>query len=117
VKVESGDSGGTKSIVETQYAPCACSPLGKVWRVSNPYAPGGTPIWTTYSYDAMGRTTALVKPDGSTTTYQYQGNVTTVTDAAGKWKKFTLNAFGNLVKVTEPNPAGGADFETFYAYL
>jgi hypothetical protein len=28
-----------------------------------------------------------------------------VTDAAGKWKKFTRDAVGNLVKVTEPDPA------------
>jgi len=40
------------STVQTQYAPCACSPLGKVWRVSEPYAPGATPVWTTYTYDA-----------------------------------------------------------------
>jgi hypothetical protein len=27
-----------------------------------------------------------------------------VTDAAGKWKQFTSDAFGNLTTVTEPNP-------------
>ncbi len=54
VKSESGDIiGGTwtvRSIVETQYEPCACSPAGKMKRVSLPYAPGGSPIWTEYTY-------------------------------------------------------------------
>jgi hypothetical protein len=28
--------------VETEYTPCECSPLGKVWRVSQPHAPNAT---------------------------------------------------------------------------
>jgi hypothetical protein len=27
-----------------------------------------------------------------------------VTDPAGKWKKFTMDAFGHLMQVNEPNP-------------
>jgi RHS repeat-associated protein len=58
-----------------------------------------------------------VGPDGvSTTTYLYEGNTVKVTDPAGKWKKFTLDAFGQLVQVNEPNPAGGADYVTTYTY-
>ncbi|MBM3748212.1 MAG: RHS repeat protein [Acidobacteria bacterium] len=116
VKVEQGDSSGVKSIVDTEYAACACAPLGKVWRVSQPYAPGGTLYWTTNSYDCLGRTTTVALPNGSgSTTYLYQGNTTRVTDPAGKWKTFTTNAMGNLVQVTEPNPAGG-NHETYYTY-
>jgi len=33
-----------------------------------------------------------------------------VTDPAGKWKKSTMDAQGNLVQVNEPRPGGGADF-------
>ena len=36
------------------------------------------------------------------------------TDPAGKCKKYKMDAFGNLVRVWEPNPAGGADLETLY---
>ena len=43
-KVETGHDGVTVATVDTQYAPCACSPLGKVWRVSQPYAPGARSI-------------------------------------------------------------------------
>ena len=118
IKVEQADSTDTVfSVVDTEYDSCACSPLGKVKRVSQPYAPGGTVYWTTYTYDALGRTTRIDLPNGSGfSTYVYAGNMVTVTDPAGKWKKSTTDAMGNLVKVTEPNPAGGADLDTNYSY-
>ena len=116
IKVETGSGTTTASTVDTEYAPCACSPLGKLYRVSQPYAPNGTPLWTTYGYDGMGRTLTVTAPDGSVTSYAYLGDSTTVTDPAGKWKTFTTDAFGNLVTVTEPNPAGGANLVTTYTY-
>jgi hypothetical protein len=54
-------------------------------------------------------------PDGSVTATLYQRNTTKVTDPAGKWMKQTTDAMGNLTVVTEPNPAGGADW-TSYTY-
>jgi len=122
IQVDSGHDSvslaNTVSRVVTQYAPCACSPLLKVWRVSQPYNPNsGSPVWTTYTYDGSGRTLTVTAPDGaSTTTTSYAGNSTTVTDAAGKWKTKTVDAFGNLTLVTEPNPAGGANWTTSYTY-
>ena len=116
IKVERGDT-ATRSVVDTEYDVCACSPIGKVKRVSQAYAPGGPVYWTTYNYDGLGRLLSVVAPDGASTGgYAYQGRSTTVTDPAGKWKKFTTDAMGNLVQVTEPNPAGGANFETYYTY-
>jgi hypothetical protein len=45
IRVERGtDSTHIQSIIDTVYAPCACSPLGKVQKVSQPYVPGGTPV-------------------------------------------------------------------------
>jgi YD repeat-containing protein len=55
-------------------------------------------------------------PDGSSTTTAYPANQITVTDAAGKWKTNTTDAFGNLISVTEPNPSGGSNFATTYTY-
>jgi RHS repeat-associated protein len=107
VRVETGDSGGIKSIVDTEYDSCACSPTGKMKRTSLPYAPGGTVYWTTYTYDGLGRTISTVAPDGATTTYLYQGNTTTITDPAGKWKKYVSDAMGNLIQVIEPDPGSG----------
>ena len=39
-----------------------------------------------------------------------------MTAPAGKWKTFTNDAMGNLVTVTEPNPAGGSNLVTSYTY-
>jgi RHS repeat-associated protein len=118
IKSESGGSDwAVKTITETEYEPCACSPTGKMKRVSLPYAPGGTVQWTTYTYDALGRTLSVALPGGSgATTYEYVKNTVRITDAAGKWKKYETDGLGQLVKVFEPNPAGGADLETTYAY-
>jgi YD repeat-containing protein len=116
VKEETRSGAVVQWTVETEYEPCACSPMGKVKRVSLPYAPGGTKYWTVYSYDGLGRTVSVAQPNGAgTTTYLYQGNEVTVTSPSGKWKKYEMNALGQLVKVTEPRPAGGT-YETNYTY-
>ena len=72
--------GAADSYVDREYQPCACSPLGKLKRVSMPYTFGATPVWTTYDYDYLGRTTKITYPPNSgtagnsgTTTYAYQG--------------------------------------------
>ncbi len=104
----------------TVYAPCACSPLGKIQQVSQPYQSGGSASnWTTYTYDGLGRTVSVQQPDGaSTTTYAYSGNETTVTDPAGNWKQFTKDALGNLTTVVEsdPNNQPNGTLTTSYTY-
>ena len=107
IQTDSGDT-TSHSRVQTQYAACGCSPLGKMSAQSQPYDPnanGGNPTiyWTTYTYDGSGRTTKVTLPDGSATTYVYSGNTVTTTDPVGNWKKFTMDAFGNLTQVVEPD--------------
>ena len=121
IRVERGYSASNiQSVVDTVYAPCACSPLGKIQKVSAPYPSGQSASnWTVYSYDGIGRTVSTVQPDGaSTTTYSYAGNLTTVTDPAGKWKQYTNDVLGNLVTVVEPDPANqpGGTLTTSYSY-
>jgi len=120
IKTEAGTGSPTSnpvSVVETEYDSCGCSPTGKMKRTSLPHAFGAAAIWTTYTYDGIGRTVSVLSPDGaSSTTYLYQGNTVTVTDPAMKWKKYTSDAFGRLTQVNEPNPAGGADYITNYTY-
>ncbi len=113
---------------ETQY-----DANGRVLRSSRPYyTSGGTPKWTTFTYDALGRATLAVFPDASDTAYAYhglsssvtndKGQVTTtvknaqglnasVTDAAGKTTAYVYDAFGNLVSVTDP--AGNVTANTY----
>jgi len=120
IKVLRGPSSSqVQSEMDTVYAPCACSPLAKLQKTSQPYAPGGTPVWTTYTYDGIGRTLTVTQPEGaSTTTYSYSGNQTTVTDPAGNWKTFTTDVLGNLITVVEPDPANqpGGTLTTTYTY-
>jgi RHS repeat-associated protein len=120
IRVSRGDSNGAQSWTDTVYAPCACSPLGKVQQVSQPYAPGGSPSWTVYSYDGIGRPLSVVQPDGaSTTTYSYSGNLSSISDPAGKWKMSTTDVLGNVTTVVEPNPAlqpGAPTITTSYSY-
>jgi len=118
VKVETGDSSGTKSQTDTVYDSCGCSPTGKMIKQSMPHAPNATPVWTTYTYDGIGRTLLSLAPDGaSVTTYTYYGGVVTVFDPTGKWKSYSMDAFGNLVYVTEPDPANSSlHYGTTYTY-
>ena len=103
IQATTGDAGGAKSNVDTNYAACGCSPLGKMYRVSQPYAAGGSATaWTTYTYDGIGRTLNQAAPDGSATAYVYWSNVVAVTDAAVKWKQYAMDAFGNVIVVREP---------------
>jgi RHS repeat-associated protein len=106
------------SRVLTVYGPCACTPVGKVTQVSRPFNPNTeSPVYTTYTYDALGRTTSIIQPANSgSTTYVYAGNTVTVTDPGGRWKKYKSDVFGNVTQVNEPNPSGGSDYVTNYTY-
>jgi RHS repeat-associated protein len=85
-------------------------------KVSNPYLSGETPLWSTSEYDALGRVTRVTVPDGSATATSYAGNTATVTDPAGKRKKFTYDAFGSLAQVAEPDSQGNLTVPTNYSY-
>jgi RHS repeat-associated protein len=118
-KIEKGDGSGTQSVQDFVYDACGCSPTGKITKRSLPYASGGTPAWTVYAYDAIGRLKTRTRPDGhSAYSYSYSGNNTTVTDPTGKWKTFTTDAFGQLVQVQEPTPNSGTEpnHVTLYTY-
>ena len=95
--------------------------LGRVETVDNPYDdtcnfdldPPGNDLTTT-EYDWLGRVTKVIRPDGSEAVTAYAGNVTTVTDAAGKKRESTSDALGRLVQVIED--PGGLDYNTEYTY-
>ena len=110
-----GNGTTTVSEVDTVYVFCGCSPLGKMGQQSAPYVPGQAVYWTTYSYDGRGRATQMELPDGSITHYSYSSNTVTVNDPAGITKTFTMDAFGNLTQVQEPDPALGT-VSTNYTY-
>ncbi|WP_298363011.1 RHS repeat-associated core domain-containing protein [uncultured Bradyrhizobium sp.] len=99
--------------------------LSRVSLTSRPYAAsGGTPQYTTYTYDALGRVVTQTEPDGSVTTSAYHGltvtatnalnqtrtviknsqsQVVSVTDALGKTMTYAYDAVGNMVQTTDPD--------------
>jgi len=81
---------------------------GRVWKQSNPHRAASSPtdVTTTYSYDALGRTTKVIPPDGSAfannVSISYSGNCTTVADQASKPRKTCTDGVGRLIEVDEP---------------
>ena len=101
---------GSHSIaVQTTY-----DALGRVSGTTNPYRPGDTVNWTTPQYDSLGRLTGVTKPDGSVSSTSYAGPVQTVTDEAGRQKRYSYDALGRLASVVE-DPAG-LNYTTSYGY-
>jgi RHS repeat-associated protein len=82
------------------------SAYDKLWRrtqVSNPFAPGETPIrFTNFAYDGLSRLTRVTPPSAGYTQYTYSGNTVTVTDPAGKQRKNYTDPLGRLIEVDEP---------------
>jgi hypothetical protein len=64
----------------------------------------GTPVWTVYTYDPRGRALSVTRPgNAGSTAYQYAGNTVKVIEpVTTRWKKFTLDADGQLTQVEEP---------------
>jgi RHS repeat-associated protein len=79
--------------------------LGQVSQKSNLYRlSGGTPLWTQYTYDRMGRVLTEDTPDGSqraVTSFAYNGLVTTVTNASSQTKTTYKNAAGQTARVVD----------------
>jgi RHS repeat-associated protein len=94
----------------TAYTDTTYDLLSRVSTVSNPYRAGSDPTsspgTTTYTYDAIGRKTAVTYPDGSIQKTAYCGNSTLATDPTGRWRRSLTDALGRLVEVDEPNAVG-----------
>jgi len=104
------------------YLPTVYDLLGRVSQTYNPTRCAtptvncGESTWgyTSYAYDALGRTTSVTEQDGSIISTSYSGNCATVTDEAGKTRRSCTDALGRLIQVFEdPN---GLNYETDYNY-
>jgi RHS repeat-associated protein len=97
------------------YNPTRCGP---------PTTNCGETTWgvTTYTYDALGRTTQVAEPDGSTVSSSYSANttttppgyLTTVTDEVGNQRNSQTDGLGRLTYVWEAPTTSG--YETDYTY-
>ncbi|MBL8192898.1 MAG: RHS repeat-associated core domain-containing protein, partial [Blastocatellia bacterium] len=97
---------------------------GRVEKVTNPFRDGQsltTDGYTTTTYDALDRvkTVNTFAQDGTSTgtvTTEYETNLVTVTDQAGKRRKSETDAAGRLVNVFEPDPQNNLNIVTNYEY-
>jgi len=103
VRVRTTDFHGQVVVQDTHY-----NPLGQTLQKSNFYRlSGGTPAWTRFQYDAIGRPTQEDAPDADAsggraiTTFAYNGLITTVTNAAGQTKTTHKNAAGQTARVVD----------------
>ncbi|MBI4754216.1 MAG: RHS repeat protein [Betaproteobacteria bacterium] len=87
-------------VVLTEY-----DPHGRLWRTSRPPTPPATALGTTTTYHPPGRITRVEAPDDSgtvrATTTTYSGRTTTVTDPLGRQRTTVLNSQGQVVSVTD----------------
>ncbi|MEO3809568.1 RHS repeat-associated core domain-containing protein [Sphaerisporangium sp. B11E5] len=104
-------------------------PLGQVVLVEEKTAEtggpggGGTYATTHYRYDTAGNTRRVQDPDDAVTVMTHDGfgqrhEITTGGTGAGRTWTYDYDRNGNLVKVTEPVPAGGtaADYARTMTY-
>ena len=95
--------------------------MGRRYRTSNPYYSAGygtsainpAGLWTTQTVDVLGRVTRIDMPSGDAqaptntfVTIQHSGLFTTTTDQAGRLRRQKTDAFGNMVRVDEPDAGG-----------
>jgi RHS repeat-associated protein len=75
---------------------------GAVYQQSLPYYSGDpSRLWTTFTYDPLGRVLTTTGPDNKTMQACYNDGVTVVIDQEGNRKRETKDAFGRLVQVDE----------------
>ncbi len=93
-------STGTDSniiVTETEY-----DARGAVTRSSTPYfETGGTPLWSTSIYDAMGRVVQATAPDGTRGLSCHDDWVSVTIDANDHKKRTTRDAYGRVQTVHE----------------
>jgi RHS repeat-associated protein len=103
----------------TDYVDTTYDSVGHTGTVSNPHRSSSSPTdgITTYSYDALDRTTSMLQPDGSQVSSAYNSNCTTVTDETGKARKSCVDGLGRLTQVFEdPGSSPHLNYETDYSY-
>jgi uncharacterized protein RhaS with RHS repeats len=76
-----------------------------VAKISAPYYDGSSPLFTTYTYDALDRLVKTTNPDGTVTTLSYAlapaaSDVmqVTATDETSHQQVYTLDAHGKMTK-------------------
>ncbi|MBU6462902.1 MAG: RHS repeat protein [Bradyrhizobium sp.] len=76
--------------------------LGRLTQTSRPFfVSGGTPQYTTFTYDTLGRVVTQTLPDGSVSQTAYHGLTVTETNALNQTRTTTKNSQGKVVSITD----------------
>jgi RHS repeat-associated protein len=75
--------------------------LGRIVRQTRPYFEGATPQWQQASYDVLNRPVLETFADGSTVATQYHGLTVTETNALNQTNSATSNSQGQVVSITD----------------
>jgi RHS repeat-associated protein len=94
-----GNASGAPAV--TLYQDTQYNALGQVAASSNLYDASAAPLWTSYTYDALGRVTLISAPDNTSNTMAYDGLSSTATNALGQKKTTLKNAQGQVAQVTD----------------
>lgn len=107
-KQEQEDVNGGWTVSETQF-----NNRGLAERVSVPRRnnASGAVQWTWTTYDALGRTKEILKPDNSLTQHAYYGRISFVQDANGKIQSSEVDAYGQVILRSEPGVATPTRYE------
>ena len=105
------EGGGSYISVQQQY-----DALGRIFKTSNPMRSGDPLLWTTSTFDALGRLSSITSPDSAAVSRTYVGNTETTTDQAGKQRKSISNAIGQLTQIIEAPNDAGLQYLTSYEY-
>lgn len=76
----------------------------------------GAWYYTTTQYDSMGRPISVTPPDGSATTYAYNGLTNTVTDAKNHTHTTVTDILGRTLSVTPPATADNSTPPVTFTY-
>ncbi|MCP5155878.1 MAG: VCBS repeat-containing protein [Ectothiorhodospiraceae bacterium] len=74
---------------------------GQVARQSLPHFTDEAALWVRFEHDALGRSTRVVRPDGTSTSIAYDGPRTVTTDGSGRARSRTVDALGRPTSTTD----------------
>ena len=90
--------GGQLALTDKQY-----NNRGYLKHITNPYLYGGTPVWSTFSYDTIGRLSSTII-NNTTTSITYSNSTTTYSSYRGGFNRsqaININGLGQISEVSQ----------------
>lgn len=101
---------GDKIYIDAKY-----DEKGRTWKTSLPYESSGSPLWTTYTYDNLGRVLQTVSADSMITENEYSPLAVETTTSKGTYassKTIYSNALGETIQTEDAD--GNKVYHLYY---